>query len=158
MDWPQKVQNTMPMDPDQFDPNNLPGLPRFIGGVFGLVFLGIGLTVIGFLWSAPFGAFHSPPLVFRVFGSFIALAFVAVGGGTAYAAIFGKPQQRFMQQVMAMRREQMKTGRDAASKPPTQGGYSCDSCGAPLDSSADVSPHGDVKCAHCDRWFNVHAQ
>lgn len=146
------------MDPDEFDPSHITGPARFMGAVFGLVFLGIGVTVIVSLWGTPFGAFGSPPLFFRVFGSLIAVAFVAAGGGTAYAAIFGKPQQRLMRQLMARRRELMKTGREAPSQPPTKGGYSCDSCGAPLDSNADVSPHGDVKCAHCDRWFNVHAQ
>jgi len=152
------VRHTMPTDPDEFDPNNLPGMPRFIGGVFGLVFLGIGLTVIISLWSAPFGAFHSPPLFFRFFGSFIALAFVAVGGGTAYAAITGKPRQHMMQHLAAMRRAQMNARHDVQTPPPNKDGYSCDSCGAPLASDADVSPHGDVKCAHCDRWFNVHAK
>lgn len=67
-----------------------PNVGRFIGGVFGLVFAGIGLTVIIFLWGAPFGEFGSPPVIFRIFGSFIAIAFVAMGGGAAFAAITGK--------------------------------------------------------------------
>ena len=53
---------------DQFpNPGLGEGPGRFIGAVFGLVFFGIGLTVIGFLWGAPFGEFGSPPLVFRIF-------------------------------------------------------------------------------------------
>jgi DNA-directed RNA polymerase subunit RPC12/RpoP len=135
----------MPPTPN---PNVGSGPGRFIGAVFGFVFLGIGVTVIGFLWSAPSGEFGSPPLVFRIFGSFIALAFVAMGGGIAYAAIFGKmPNQSHGDQRLS----------NADSESISRGGYSCDNCGAGLDSSAEVSPRGDVKCAHCGRWFNVHA-
>ena len=43
-------------------------------GVFGLVFGGIGLTVLGYLWLTPFNQFDSPPLFFRIVGSFIAIA------------------------------------------------------------------------------------
>ena len=145
------------MNRDQFDPSHVTEPARFIGAVFGLIFLGIGLTVIGFLWGAPFGAFGSPPLFFRIVGSLIALAFVTMGGGTAYAAISGKPQKQLMRGLAARRREQTESTDE--TRPPQSGslGYSCDNCGAPLDSSADVSPRGDVKCAHCNRWFNVHA-
>jgi hypothetical protein len=117
----------------------------------GIVPLGIGLTVIGFLWGTPFNSFHSPPLFFRIFGSFIALAFVMVGG----AILFGKhsPRQHLDQ-----------LGRSPDPRPPGDqprpsvpaGGYTCSNCSAPLGKGADVSPHGDVKCAHCGKWFNVH--
>lgn len=139
--------NSGPSDSD-------PAAGRFVGAVFGFVFLGIGLTVLGFLWGAPFGEFHSPPLFFRIFGSFIAIAFVAMGGGTAYAAITGKasPTGR----VSNMVKRNQSSG--AVQPPPPAEGYSCDSCGAPLSSEADVSPLGDVKCAHCDRWFNIHGK
>ena len=54
--------------------------------LIGIVPLGIGLTVIGFLWGAPWDAFDSPPLFFRIFGSFVAMMFVLIGGGL----VFGK--------------------------------------------------------------------
>lgn len=146
------------MDPDQFGPGYGSGPARFIRAVFGLIFLGIGLTVIGFLWGAPFGAFHSPPLFFRIMGSFIALAFVTVGGGTAYAAISGKTQQHVIRRFSARHRELMGSSRDRPPQLPARDGYSCDNCGAGLGSDTEVSPHGDVKCEHCGRWFNIHAQ
>jgi hypothetical protein len=145
------------MDLDESDLSVVSGPARFVGAVFGLIFLGIGLTVIGALWAAP-GGFGAPPLIFRIVGSFIALGFVTMGGATAYAAISGKPQRHLMRKV-AGRLHQRTPSHSAA--PPLQtvkGGYACDNCGAALDSSADVSPHGDVKCAHCNRWFNVHAR
>lgn len=145
------------MDPDQIDPTNVTGPARFIGAVFGLIFLGIGLTVIGFLWGAPFGQFGSPPLFFRVIGSFIALAFVAMGGGTAYAAMFGKPQKHLIRHLAARRSDRNDSGSETTPLP-TPDGYACDSCGAALTANADVSPHGDVKCDHCGRWFNIHAR
>ena len=52
---------------------------KFVGAVSGFVFCGVGVTVLVSLWAAPFGAFGSPPLFFRIVASFIAVAFVAVG-------------------------------------------------------------------------------
>ena len=52
-------------------------LARLVPFVFGL----IGVTVIVFLWSQPFGEFGSPPLFFRIFGSLIASVFILVGFG-----------------------------------------------------------------------------
>ncbi len=115
----------------------------------GIVPLGIGLTVLGFLWGTPFNEFHSPPLFFRIFGSFIALAFVMAGG----AMVFGKhPAQGKLDRLRSrMRRDD--PGQQAGG---TSVGYVCTHCGAPLGTGADVSPHGDVKCEHCGKWFNVH--
>jgi DNA-directed RNA polymerase subunit RPC12/RpoP len=113
--------------------------------LFGIIPLGIGLSVLGFLWLTPFNEFGSPPLFFRIFGSFIALAFVLVGGGmiaaTFGARIRGLPGQG-------------TTG--PSMNAPAGGGYQCAHCGATLGKEAEVSPHGDVKCAHCGRWFNIH--
>ncbi|MCA9081995.1 MAG: hypothetical protein KDA58_15645, partial [Planctomycetaceae bacterium] len=55
--------------------------------VIGIVPLGIGITVIVFLWSQPFGEFHSPPLFFRIFGSFVALFFCLIGGGLVFGQL-----------------------------------------------------------------------
>lgn len=137
----------MKNDGPQFAGPTPPGA-RFIGGVFGFVFFGIGVSVIIFLWSSPFGKFGSPPLIFRVFGSFIALAFVAVGGTVAVAAIKG------VQPRLQLPGRLRGAGRQHGSKSVT---YGCPRCSAPLDSEADVSPHGDVKCKHCEAWFNIHA-
>jgi len=34
--------------------------------------------------------------------------------------------------------------------------YACNHCNAILQSPDDISPSGDVKCHHCDQWFNVY--
>ncbi|MFK7821887.1 MAG: hypothetical protein AB8G99_24525 [Planctomycetaceae bacterium] len=136
---------------------NAAGPGRFIGAVFGLGFLGIGVTVLGYLWLTPFNQFGSPPLFFRIFGSFIAIMFVAMGGGTAYAAITGKANpvgnHRQISDVI-----QHASSEQGKSEPSTGDNYACDSCGAPLNSETDVSPHGDAKCTHCGRWFNIHGK
>ncbi len=126
-------------------PNSQPpaaGPARFIGGVFGFAFAGIGLTVLIFLWTV--SGFGSPPLFFRIFGSFIAIIFVAVGGTVFLTALKGPPL----------------VSSSASSRPsgtPAQGaGYTCPGCGARLDKDADVSPKGDVKCGYCRKWFNIH--
>lgn len=145
---------------DNFPKHSGEGPGRFIGAVFGFVFLGIGLSVIGFLWLTPFDQFGSPPLFFRIFGSFIAIAFVAMGGGTAYAAIKGtslnSTNSRITNSVLN-RRQQPDTDR-TSNGPVSTDGYSCTNCSAPLSGGAEVSPHGDVKCAHCSCWFNVHSK
>ncbi len=116
---------------------------RLVGTVFGCVFVGIGVSVLGFLWSQPFGGFGSPPLFFRIFGSFIAIPFVAIGGFIAYSSITG----------IGMRKWKSNSSSSVNEK---QGVYSCPNCNAPLSGSLDVSPHGDVKCGHCHGWFNIH--
>jgi hypothetical protein len=131
---------------------------RFLAGVFGLISGGIGLTVIVFLWGSPWNEFGAPPLVFRVFGSFIALGFVATGGAMLFGAITGSAA------ISAMRSMQNGTSPSQCGEPngedgPGLGlGYTCPQCSAPLSTQADVSPHGDVKCSFCNCWFNVHSK
>ncbi len=131
--------------------------------VIGIVPLGIGLTLLVSLWSQPFGGFHSPPLFFRIFGSFVALFFVFMGGGLVFGSMANpdglmgmlREAQRRQRELEAELREDAAPGPANHREP---GGYTCTSCGAPLSGNADVSPHGDVKCSHCGRWFNIHQQ
>jgi DNA-directed RNA polymerase subunit RPC12/RpoP len=130
----------------------------FVGLVFGLVFLGIGITVIVWMWTAE--GFGAPPLVFRIFATFIAIAFVAMGGATAYSAAraLAGGQVGFHHDDLPARLQDQHIADNAGTDTDrtAQVGYICPGCGAPLTRGADVSPHGDVKCAHCGRWFNVH--
>lgn len=133
---------------------------RIIGAVFGLVFFGIGLTVIGFMWLGS-DEFGSPPAFFKIVASFIALAFVAMGGSLAASAIFGG-------RMLAQRSAGLEQNTDAAqseasamqftSSPNTPAGYACPHCGGTLAEKSDVSPMGDTKCAFCGQWFNVHGR
>lgn len=124
----------------------------------GIVPLGIGLTVLGFLWLTPFNEFGSPPLFFRIFGSFIALAFVLQGA----AMVSGRlpMDAEVLRKVMDLARQ----GRPPAGQGTEVGagegatGYRCPNCGASIAEGGDVSPSGDVKCDHCRRWFNIHRQ
>ena len=122
-------------------------MARIPAAIISGVFAAIGLTVIVFLWSQPFGAFHSPPLFFRIFGSLVATMFVVMGGSGVIAAIYGKP--------LTPRHRSL---RSAFRRPPveTPGSYVCPNCGATLAENVDVSPSGDVKCSYCNSWFNVH--
>lgn len=146
------------MNTEPSEPNPPEKIGRFIGAAFGLIFLTIGLCVIGFLWSAPFGQFGSPPVFFRIFGSLVACGFVVMGGGTAYAAIMVKPNLR--RHFRNSFRSKNAHRQDSPDRPldRSNDSYGCPSCGAPLSTSADVSPHGDVKCLHCNRWFNAHGK
>ena len=121
--------------------------------LIGIVPLGIGLTVLGFLWGASWDDFHSPPLFFRIFGSFVALGFVLIGGGL----VFGKISSP-VESLKALQDEMQKAGltqHSVANDPPQPGKLKCPNCGS-SPGAAEVSPHGDVKCDHCSRWYNVH--
>lgn len=124
---------------------NIAAGARFVGTVIGCVFAGIGLTVLGFMWSQPFGDFGALPLFFRIFASFIAIPFVLIGGLTAYSSLTGK----------GLKKNRSKRTRSAMLSSP-QGTYTCPKCNAPLSDNIDVSPHGDVKCGYCNSWFNIH--
>lgn len=117
--------------------------------VFGVIPLGIGLTTIGFLWGTPFGGFGSPPLFFRVFGSFVALGFVFVGAGILLGNLSRAPGQ-------SVGGPRNTDAGPTAENAQGDSAYTCTHCGAPLAEGADVSPHGDVKCPFCKGWFNVH--
>jgi hypothetical protein len=137
--------------PSHFRQPGSSGGPRFIPGVFGLASLGIGLTVLGFLWLTPFDEFDSPPLFFRIFGSFIAIVFVAVGSAGVWGAIRGT-------NPLGPTRPREFSPRQMTIPSPARGTYTCPHCAAPLGSNIDVSPLGDVKCPFCHAWFNIHAQ
>ena len=122
------------------------GGARFVGAVFGIAFFGIGLTVIIALWG---GGMGDPPVFFKLFGSFIALVFVAMGGAMAFGAITGGG-------IMAAKTSEAAT--TTPMSPDAPAGYTCPHCGGGLDRNADVSPMGDVKCSFCGRWFNVHGK
>ena len=112
-----------------------------MGGVFGLVFAGIGVTVIVFMWTSR--GFGEPPLVAKVIASFISLAFIAMGG---------------LMLVSAVRAPGAGVVKAAADAPAVPGaGYACPSCGGRLGAEADISPKGDVKCGYCRKWFNIHS-
>lgn len=133
--------------PQHQPPPSLPGIgvARFVGAVFGLAFAGIGLTVIISLW---FGGMGDPPVFFKLFGSFIASVFVAMGGGMAFVAITGRG-------IMVKQPRRPTTSPESPAVPRS---YTCPHCGGGLDRDAEVSPMGDVKCAFCGRWFNVHGR
>lgn len=114
---------------------------RIVPAVFGAIFAAIGVTVIVFLWTDDdFGA----PVFFSVFGSLIGLAFVVFGGAMAIGAMTGGVFRHSSHLP------------NAASPSPSSAAYVCPRCGAPLAKDADVSPMGDVRCGHCNGWFNIH--
>ena len=129
-------------------PASPPPTGRFIGAVFGFVFFGIGVTVLILLWGAPFGEFKSPPIFFRIFGSFIALAFVAMGGTLCVASITGRGglgSRRGLRGGYSSDGATSRPALDAAAR----SDYHCPHCGAPLADGANVSPHGDARCSYC---------
>lgn len=125
-----------------------------------IVPFGIGMTVLIGLWG---GGMGNPPLFFRVFGSFIALAFVMTGVGIFVAAgKIGDPRRmaeslREMTKDLSANQTVAGSAVEPAEETKPKVGYDCPNCGAALGTEADVSPSGDVKCGYCERWFNIHS-
>jgi hypothetical protein len=130
---------------------------KFVSGAMGLIFVGIGLTTLVFLWGMPFGEFGSPPLFFRVFGSFIALSFVIMGGAAFIGMIKGVTATG-NSPTSIYENEDPDDDQPDDSRPNAPPAYTCPKCGAPLAEGAEVSPHGDVKCGYCSVWFNIHGK
>jgi hypothetical protein len=120
-------------------------------GVFGLVFGGVGLCVLALIWG---NEFDFVPVPAKLFGSLVAVAFLAFGGTMAFTALRGGTMGEV--NLPDMR----GVADDTAPKPPatSPAGYVCPNCGAGLGAKADVSPMGDVKCPFCGLWFNVHGR
>jgi hypothetical protein len=124
---------------------------RVLVSVFGLVFFGAGLCMLGLIWGEE-ASFV--PVFAKLFGSLICMAFLAFGGTMVFSAFArAKPLSSMLaDQLTATTCLRPPTTAPGTSAP----GYQCPFCGAGLGEKADVSPMGDVKCAHCGRWFNVH--
>lgn len=116
--------------------------PTFIL-LFTSIFGFIGIAIIVFLWSGEDG-FGGAPLFFKVFGSLIALGFVAMG--------FGLPLS-----ILRRGREVEKPTATGLQPPPPAPptNLACPNCGANV-GQAEVSPSGDVKCTYCHGWWNIH--
>jgi hypothetical protein len=128
-----------------------------LGIVFGLVFFGVGISVMAFVWTE--SGFHAPPLFFRIFATLIAIPFVAVGGIAAYGSVqVLRGSHAGADQIAGLlqRSAQSGTADEELAAAGSRVRYTCPACGAPLARGAEVSPHGDVKCTHCGGWFNVH--
>lgn len=115
---------------------------QFVARVVPFIFGLIGILVICSVWMAD--GFGEPPLFFKLAATLIASVFCVVGFGAAFA-----PHQLSGRLQLGGGRRRRKPGEEAA-------GYTCPQCQGGLESKTEVSPSGDVKCAFCDRWFNIH--
>ena len=124
---------------------------RFVG----IVPVGVGLTLLFGLWTGS-GPFGMAPTMFKIMGSFVALMFLFVGSGFLFAKIDPEGQMRALSKELQRLQRANQSQHPDSAQPTPSAGYQCSSCGAHLDDNAEVSPHGDVKCDHCGRWFNIH--
>ena len=124
--------------------HNSPGRPPLFMLLFMSVFGFIGLTILIFLWTAR--GFGAPPLVFRLFGSFIAIGFMIMG--------FGVPLSALRKGRASHDAFDLKGSKPTDRKP---GHYICPNCGANV-GDADVSPSGDIRCEYCNEWWNIHRE
>ena len=136
---------------------------HWIPRLFGIIPFGIGVTVLVFLWTS--SGFGAPPLVFRIFGSFVAMGFVMFGVAAFASGGLIKGHAEQLRGMMQDVSESARGGIERPSRSPEnstaeagpQVGYDCPKCGAALGEDCDVSPSGDAKCQYCKRWFNIHS-
>lgn len=148
----------MPISSNQ-GPPSAPLAGRVLTIVFGITFGGIGLAVLASLWGVT--GFFEPPLFFKVVGSLIALPFIALGvvflvAGLTMKGVGMRPSAQALAEQLRDLRDELPQQPAGVAAPATN--YTCPHCGAPLASSSDASPHGDVKCRHCDTWFNIYGK
>ncbi|MEX2188114.1 MAG: hypothetical protein WD875_15010 [Pirellulales bacterium] len=136
------------------DPTKPPAGQRIVAVAFGVCFGGVGVAILAAMWLWPSGGFGSPPILFRVVASFIAIPFVAMGGALATGGLFGQSPNS-MAQRMRGNAKQLIDRAERSSEHTGRADYACPQCAAPLGDGADVSPSGDVKCPYCRSWFNV---
>ncbi len=126
--------------------------------LIGIVPLGVGISVILFAWTQPFDEFGSIPIFLRFFMSFVALFFVLIGAKimTVRAPFSPEDSHELMDELKQGGLSQRIDQSSADGPAITKTVYECPGCGSPIQDNSDVSPHGDVKCSHCGRWFNIH--
>ncbi len=112
--------------------------------LFFSIFGFIGITVLISLWTT--SGFGAPPTFFKIFGSFIALAFMLMG--------FGMPISVLMK-AKAGTLDQRTPSVAQSPATPKPGTYDCPNCGANV-GGVEVSPSGDLKCSYCNEWWNIH--
>ncbi|TWT43514.1 hypothetical protein KOR42_44550 [Thalassoglobus neptunius] len=124
--------------------------------LMGIVPLGIGFTVLVFVWSQPFNGFGDIPVFFRLFASFVALGFILQGAALLSGQFTDPNKLKAMLERMRPDVPKNSTTDEETPKSNTELSYSCSNCGAALSPKAEVSPHGDTKCDHCGKWFNIY--
>ena len=124
--------------PAQGRPSGPPLTVRIFGVVFALIGASFAVGILSMRTAA-----GGPPLPFLAVGVLVCAAFVFLGITVA----IGRSHRRGFTPPPSVNPD--------LSAP---GAYACPSCGAALGKDADVSPHGDVRCAYCERWFNVHGR
>ena len=119
----------------------------------GIIPLGIGICFMG-AWLSDTSGHHPVPIFVKLFGVFVCLPFIGVG----LAIIFGKAPSAAERLAALQKQVDAAANTDAVSTttPPQPGKLKCPNCGS-SPGAAEVSPHGDVKCDHCSRWYNVHS-
>ena len=124
---------------------------KMIPRAMGIVPFGIGVSLLYFAWAE-----MQAPVFFKLFFSFVALAFV-MGGVGAFSAPSLLGRHKDLLETAQALAESSASNASQDSQQPGQVGYSCPNCGADLGDDADVSPSGDAKCGYCKRWFNIHS-
>jgi hypothetical protein len=126
------------------DQSSMQNRPPIFVLIFISIFGFIGLSILIGLWTTK--GFGEPPIFFKIFGSFIAIAFMAMGFGVPITAL-RKGDSSF---------SMPNGGHPTASRSPRPPNtYDCPHCGANV-GKVEVSPSGDIKCSYCNEWWNTH--
>ena len=95
-----------------------------------------------------------PMILVPLFGLFV--VFMVFRTFTRHRSFMNQIQDHVMDQVANDQRPPARAETPSAS-PTADRNYSCDKCGAAIDSDTEISPSGDFKCQYCDSWSNVNS-
>ena len=94
-------------------------------------------------------------------GTSFAAVFIFLVGGVIFLGVVTtflrnrKIMNQVTEEVFRQARPPARSGSPSSGNQNESGEYSCDNCGASLDSETEISPSGDFKCRYCNSWSNV---
>jgi lipopolysaccharide biosynthesis regulator YciM len=101
-------------------------------------------------------AFNTLLLVFGIVfgGAILVFAFVAFGA----SMLFRRNVKTILEaSEQAMEAENRRKVLDVVSQlPPGTPAYKCKACGATVDSTAELSADGRVRCNYCNQWTSIY--
>ena len=99
-------------------------------------------------------------LIFVVIFGLAAVTILSIFGFTFFNVFRFSSRFRQMQDAVldaAQQDAKKKTAMDVMSQlPPGTAAHKCRNCGATVDSTAELSPDGRVRCNYCNQWTSIY--
>ncbi len=108
----------------------------------------------------------STNLLFMIFAVIFGIVFLFIMGTSGFVffnvfRIFNRVSKNFEQHQDAAKQsahveKKRKALEIVAQQPPGSPAFKCHGCGATVDSTAELSPDGRVRCNYCNQWTSIY--